>query len=214
MGSCTYVAWPISGRFLCSWIPCNFEPRTSTDYEPWTSNDFESWTSTNFELCTSTGFEPCTSKGFEPRISTNFEPCNSTGFKPESERQIHPTLIHVVRKGRGNRRYNEKEPVPGIQHWQQEFIIRDKVVSIRNKTSDKDQGRVRIPEEDEMVSIMDDMVLRIGREASELNMIILIPKTEARAAGDDVSLKKLLESRISNPEVLKSLTEKYSKKKS
>ena len=132
----------------------------------------------------------------------------------ESERQIHPTLIHVVRKGRGNRRYNEKEPVPGIQHWQQEFIIRDKVVSIRNKTSDKDQGRVRIPEEDEMFSIMDDMVLRIGREASELNMIILIPKTEARAAGDDVSLKKLLESRISNPEVLKSLTEKYSKKKS
>merc|ERR1712227_66320 len=41
-----------------------------------------------------------------------------------------------------------------------------------------------------------------------------IPKTEARAAGDDVSLKKLLESRISNPEVLKALTEKYSKKKS
>merc|ERR1719245_2794617 len=58
------------------------------------------------------------------------------------------------------------------------------------------------------------MVLSIGREASELNMIILIPKTEARAAGDDVSLKKLLESRISNPEVLKALTEKYSKKKS
>ena len=120
----------------------------------------------------------------------------------------------MVRKGRGNRRYNEKEPVPGIQHWQQEFIIRDKVVSIRNKTSDKDQGRVRIPEEDEMFSLMDDMVLRIGREASELNMIILIPKTEARAAGDDVSLKKLLESRISNPEALKALTEKYSKKKS
>jgi len=132
----------------------------------------------------------------------------------ESERQIHPTLIHVVRKGRGNRRYNEKEAVPGIQHWQQEFVIRDKMVSIRNKTSDKDQGRVQIPEEDEMFSIKDDMVLSIGREASELNMIILIPKTEARAAGDDVSLKKLLESRISNPEVLKALTEKYSKKKS
>ena len=132
----------------------------------------------------------------------------------ESEKKIHPTLIHVVRKGKGNRRCNEKEAIPSIQHWQQEFVIRDKVVFIRNKISEKDQGRVQIPEEDEMFRIKDDMVLRIGRETSELNMIILIPKTEARAAGGDVSLKKLLGSRISNPEGLKALTEEYSKKKS
>ena len=132
----------------------------------------------------------------------------------ESERQIHPTLIHVVRKGRGNRRNNEKEPVPSIQHWQQEFVIRERKVSIRNKTSDRDNGRVEIPEEDEMFSINEDMVLGIGREATELNMIILIPKTEARAAGDDVSLRKLLESRISNPAALTALSEKYSKKNS
>ena len=48
----------------------------------------------------------------------------------------------------------------------------------------------QIPAEDEMFSIQDDMVLPIGKEAGELNMIILIPKTEKRASHEDVSLDK------------------------
>ena len=54
---------------------------------------------------------------------------------------IHPTLIHVVRKGKGNRRFNDKEPVPNIHHWQQEFVIIDKSVFIRNKTTEMDVHR-------------------------------------------------------------------------
>ena len=40
-----------------------------------------------------------------------------TGFEegnPDST-NIHPTLIQVVRKGKGNRRFNNKEWVPNIQ---------------------------------------------------------------------------------------------------
>ena len=53
------------------------------------------------------------------------------------------------------------------------------------------------------------MVLPIGKEYGELNMIILIPKTEKRASEDDVSLNKLLKSRINDPEALKVLTDTY-----
>ena len=66
-----------------------------------------------------------------------------------------------------------------------------------------------------MFKIQDDMVLPnymvlpIGKEYGELNMIILIPKTEKRASEDDVSLNKLLKSRINDPEALKVLTDTY-----
>ena len=138
----------------------------------------------------------------------------------EADREIHPTLLHVVRKGRGNRRYNEKEPVPNIQHWQQEFEVRDRRVYIKNKVSDMDFPRFtcdneRIQDKDEMFTIKEDMVLSIGKEAGELNMIILIPKTDKRANSNDVSLNKLLESRIqSNQVALKAITETYSGKNS
>jgi len=119
-----------------------------------------------------------------------------------------------------NRRYNEKEPVPNIQHWQQEFEVRDRRVYIKNKVSDMDFPRFtcdneRIQDKDEMFTIKEDMVLSIGKEAGELNMIILIPKTDKRANSNDVSLNKLLESRIqSNQVALKAITDTYSGKNS
>jgi len=143
-----------------------------------------------------------------------------TGFEKENPNStnIHPTLIHVVRKGKGNRRFNDKEPVPNIQHWQQEFVIINKNVFIRNKTSEMDEPRYdtieKIPAEDEMFPIQDDMVLPIGKEAGELNMIILIPKTEKRASHEDVSLNKLLKSRIKDLDALKVLTDTYTGKNS
>jgi len=141
-----------------------------------------------------------------------------TPHQTKEAMNVHPTLLHVVRKGRGNRRFNEKEPVPNIHHWQQEFIIRDKRVYIRNKTSDMDEPRYekidRIPDEDEMFSIKDDMVLPIGKDSGELNMIILIPKTEKRATHEDVSLNKLLKSRVTDPETLRILTNNYTGKSS
>ena len=84
---------------------------------------------------------------------------------------IHPTLIHVVRKGKGNRRFNEKEPVPNIHHWEQEFAVIGRDVTIRNKTSEVDEPRydkiTRIQAQDEMFQIQDDMVLPIGKDYGE-----------------------------------------------
>ena len=93
---------------------------------------------------------------------------------------IHPTLLHVVRKGKGNRRYNEKEPVPSIQHWCQEFRVIGKRVFIMNKTSHLDIARYDkidpISKEDELFEI-DDRELVLGKDARKLNLIILIPKS-------------------------------------
>ena len=133
----------------------------------------------------------------------------------QAESEIHPTLLHVVRKGNGNRRYNFKEPVPSIQHWQQCFEVRGRKVYICNKTSENDDDRQEsIPEKDEMFELPEDMTLKIGKDAGELNMIILIPKTEKRANVNDVSLNKLLQSRTSNAAVLETLSMSYRGKNS
>lgn len=133
----------------------------------------------------------------------------------QAESEIHPTLLHVVRKGNGNRRYNSKEPVPSIQHWQQCFEVRGRKVYICNKTSENDDDRVpKISEKDEMFDLSEDMTLKIGKDAGELNLIILIPKTEKRANVNDVSLNKLLHSRTSSAAVLETLSQSYRGKKS
>jgi len=133
----------------------------------------------------------------------------------QTESEIHPTLLHVVRKGSGNRRFNNKEPVPNIQHWQQQFEVRGRTVFICNKTSETDEQRAEaIPDRDQMFELPEDMVLKIGKDAGELNLIILIPKTEKRANGNDVSLNKLLQSRTQNNAVLETLSESYKGKNS
>jgi len=133
----------------------------------------------------------------------------------QAESEIHPTLLHVVRKGNGNRRFNFKEPVPSIHHWQQCFEVRGRKVYICNKTSEPDADRKEpIPERDEMFDLAEDMTLKIGKDAGELNMIILIPKTEKRANVNDVSLNKLLHSRTSNAAVLETLSLSYRGKNS
>jgi len=65
-----------------------------------------------------------------------------------------------------------------------------------------------------MFDLAEDMTLKIGKDAGELNMIILIPKTEKRANVNDVSLNKLLHSRTSNAAVLESLSLSYRGKNS
>ena len=114
---------------------------------------------------------------------------------------IHPTVIGVIRKGRGMRRDKSKEPVPNIQHYRQEFLIKrennQRLLKIKNQTSSKDDGRRPcIPLEDTMYELKEDLFLTLGRNARELNLVILIPKTEARSTEDDISIDKMLELRV------------------
>jgi len=116
---------------------------------------------------------------------------------------IHPTLIHVVRKGKGNRRDQDKEPVPNSGHWQQEFLVSDGRVAIVNKTTSWDadrcsKGMPPIPTVDDMFPIGTDMVVTLGKDSTQLNLIILSPKTEKRASGEEVSLSTILASRLDN----------------
>ena len=88
------------------------------------------------------------------RVVLSTCPVKPHSFDDQEAMNIHPTLIHVVRKGRGNRRLNEKEPVPNPQHWQRElFVINDRLF-IRNQTSEVDEQRYadieKIPELDEL----------------------------------------------------------------
>ena len=98
---------------------------------------------------------------------------------------VHPTLIHVVRKGPGNRRLNEREPVPNLRHWEQELLLVDGILVIRNKTSAVDESRYpdikRIRCEDTLFPIGAERTITLGKGVGELNLIILMPKTEKRS---------------------------------
>eukprot|EP00092_Neocalanus_flemingeri_P000871 GFUD01000928.1.p1 GENE.GFUD01000928.1~~GFUD01000928.1.p1 ORF type:complete len:806 (-),score=155.07 GFUD01000928.1:82-2499(-) len=136
---------------------------------------------------------------------------------PESS-EVHPTLLYVVRKGKGNRRMNEREPVPNHHHWRQEFHIVDRCVRIKNRTSDADLKRYdkmeELPVMDDVFMLGSDMVLHIGKGSGELNLIILIPKTEARSFDDEVTINKIISDRMPDPEAMQSILFNYKKKTS
>ena len=55
-----------------------------------------------------------------------------------------------------------------------------------------------IPTVDDMFPIGTDMVVTLGKDSTQLNLIILSPKTEKRASGEEVSLSTILASRLDN----------------
>ena len=89
---------------------------------------------------------------------------------------IHPTLVHVVRIGRG-KRDGWKEPTPTEDHWKQEFLIDGKSVSIVNKISEleSEERKERIPKEDEVTQLTHDRKIILGRTKDQLNLIVLQP---------------------------------------
>ena len=63
------------------------------------------------------------------------------------------------------------------------------------------------------VKIQDtDMTIKMGRGMDELNVVILVPKTDKRSNANDVSLGRLLEARIKDPELAKSMIGYFSGK--
>ena len=119
----------------------------------------------------------------------NLDPEVTRKFPDSAE--IHPTLLYVVRKGKGNRRMNEREPVPNHHHWRQEFHIVDRCVRIRNRTSDADLKRYdkmeKLPELDDVFMLGSDMVLNIGKGSGE---------TETRSFDDENTINKIIADRV------------------
>jgi hypothetical protein len=153
---------------------------------------------------------PTTQGGLRMVLSTY--PCSLPGGLEDICRDIHPTLLHVVRKMR-RMRIHEMEPVPNIHHWRQEFIINNTSVTIINNMSKADVDR-DIMEKQELFMLKNKNVLTFGKEARELNMIILIPKIDAHGKGGDVTLKNLLGSRIQTKDVLNAMDNHFKGKNS
>ena len=87
---------------------------------------------------------------------------------------VHPSLLHVVRIGKG-KRYNHLEPVPTKIHWRQEFEIQGNKVFVINRTSELDEGRRQVPAKD-VVTEMHNNMITLGSTKEHLNLVILRPK--------------------------------------
>ena len=143
---------------------------------------------------------------YTPKEKAEFHSILQDDYSSEEREEflkIHPTIIAVIRKGQGMRRDKSKEPVPNVEHNPRDFLVQKQnnqtVLKIINVTSQKDQGRKTIQTEDVMFPLVEEngqIRLRLGKGNCELNLVILIPKTEARCADEDISIDRLLEHRM------------------
>ena len=144
---------------------------------------------------------------YTPQDKDEFDSILQEDYSQEEREEflkIHPTIIAVIRKHcQGMRRDKTREPVPNVQHNPREFLLQRQnnqtVLKIRNVTSQKDNERKVIPQEDVMFPLVEEngqIVLSLGKGNQELNLVILIPKTEARCADEDISIERLLEQRM------------------
>ena len=117
-----------------------------------------------------------------------------TSDLPSELKEIHPALLHIVRKDKMRRR-REREPIPNEQHWRQELnIINDEVIII-NRTSQLDQKR-NIPNKDHLLQLNGSRKLTLGGNRNEIKMVILVPKqTRNRTSTDDVTIQKVISER-------------------
>ena len=83
---------------------------------------------------------------------------------------IHPTILHLIRKGVGGKRAREKEPTSNIHQWQLELHIKGGFVYVRNITTQKDEARYeegnkidRIPDEDRLFKMKEDYQINFGK---------------------------------------------------
>ena len=84
------------------------------------------------------------------------------------------------------RRMTERETIPNHKNWRQELYVINRSVKIRNYITEADESRyddiLPLAKVDDMFTVGQDMILNLGRGQEELNMVVLIPKTESRSA--------------------------------
>ena len=91
----------------------------------------------------------------------------SPGSEGGSEReQFHPNMIHLLRKQEdGKDRIPAKEPVPNIDHWKLELILKTEDdflnLYVINKTSEKDENR-NVEPTDLLFPVGPDKVIKMG----------------------------------------------------
>ena len=127
--------------------------------------------------------------------------------------EFHPSSLYICRR-KGREREYHKEPVPNWRMFQQEFNIRDRKVFIRNKTSEQDEER-NIPDEDFLFELGEDNTIHLGDESTNLNMLILKNVTDQRSRDEqDITLGKMIQSRVPNSDIHSELKKYFSGRKS
>ena len=56
-------------------------------------------------------------------------------------KRAHPTVLHLVRKNKSNRRVSECECIPSAQHWCIKFLILGDKLIVINHVGKEDEGR-------------------------------------------------------------------------
>ena len=89
--------------------------------------------------------------------------------------------------------------------------LRGEKVYIMNRTSNLDKIRDIKPIEEkvELFPLKPDNKISSGKGLEELNLVIIIPKSNKRARGEDISVDMLLKNRTKDPANLEMLTLKY-----
>ena len=112
----------------------------------------------------------------------------------------------------------ERETIPNHKNWRQELYIVNKSVKIRNFITEVDKSRYSdiqpLAKVDDMFAMGEDMVLNLGRGQEELNMVVLIPKTESRSAEQEVTINSVVADRVHSPDLVEQLIANFNKKSS
>merc|ERR1719400_307031 len=130
---------------------------------------------------------------------------------------VHPTILFIIRKGKGNR-MTERETIPNHMNWKQELYVINRTVKIRNFITEVDESRYPdiqpLAKVDDMFLVGEDMVLNLGRGQEELNMVVLIPKTESRSAEKEVTINSVMADRVPSSDLVEQLIANFNKKSS
>ena len=112
----------------------------------------------------------------------------------------------------------ERETIPNHKNWKQELYVINRTVKIRNFITEVDESRYPdiqpLPKVDDMFLVGEDMVLSLGRGQEELNMVVLIPKTESRSAEKEVTINSVMADRVPSSDLVEQLIANFNKKSS
>ena len=90
--------------------------------------------------------------------------------------RAHPTMLHLVRKSKNNRRVSDDECVPGAQHWCVKFLILEYQLIVINRVSSDDKDRaVYTKATDDMFKLSESRRLFLGKGVDMLNLVVMLP---------------------------------------
>ena len=106
--------------------------------------------------------------------------------------EYSPCCLNHVWKTGGRVQY-EKTPVTNVQHFKQQFLIRENTVLTKTVTTELDEGRMHQPPDWERVTeIGSDNILHLGKTKNSLKLQVIYPKSTDTNKDDHLTVDKML----------------------